>query len=60
VFDGGRLVAFAEVYRARRVEATVHPERGRGIGSHSTGALGLYERVGMDVKRSYTHFAREP
>jgi hypothetical protein len=24
-----------------------------------TGALGLYERVGMKVTRSYTHFAKE-
>jgi mycothiol synthase len=24
-----------------------------------TGALGLYERVGMSVKRSYTHYAKE-
>lgn len=34
VFDDGRLVAYGEVYRARRAEIYVHPQwRGRGIGS---------------------------
>lgn len=34
VFDGSTLVAAAEVYKARRTEATVHPDhRGRGIGT---------------------------
>lgn len=34
VFDGEQLVAAGEVYRARRGEASVHPEhRGRGIGT---------------------------
>lgn len=34
VLVGDRLVAYAEVYRARRAEAHVHPEhRGRGIGA---------------------------
>jgi GNAT superfamily N-acetyltransferase len=32
--DGGRLVAEAEVYRARRAQVAVHPShRGRGLGS---------------------------
>lgn len=34
VFDSGRLLGYAELYRAERVEAHVHPQaRGRGIGS---------------------------
>ncbi|WP_406831313.1 GNAT family N-acetyltransferase [Pedococcus sp. KACC 23699] len=34
VFEGSMLVAAAEVYKARRAEATVHPDhRGRGIGT---------------------------
>jgi ribosomal protein S18 acetylase RimI-like enzyme len=34
VFDGGRLVAYGEVYQGRRAEITVHPQEcGRGIGS---------------------------
>lgn len=34
VFDGERLVAYGEVYRGRRAEITVHPQKcGHGIGS---------------------------
>lgn len=34
VFDGSRLVAYGEVYRARRAEGNVHPDaRGRGLGA---------------------------
>ena len=34
VFDGGRLVAYGEVYQGRRAEITVHPQEcGRGIGT---------------------------
>jgi ribosomal protein S18 acetylase RimI-like enzyme len=35
VFEHGRLIAEAEVFKARRAEVNVHPEaRGRGIGTH--------------------------
>jgi GNAT superfamily N-acetyltransferase len=34
VYDGERLVAYGEVYQARRAEVFVHPDaRGRGLGS---------------------------
>jgi len=34
LFDGGRLVAYAEVFKGRRADAHVHPDaRGRGLGS---------------------------
>jgi len=34
VFDGDRLVAYAELYQGRRAEGCVHPDaRGRGIGA---------------------------
>lgn len=38
VYEGERLVAAAQVYRTRRIEATVHPNaRGRGVGSWLAG-----------------------
>lgn len=51
---GGELMR--EVFRAFK-------ERGRpicGVNTDSrTGALGLYERVGMHLRRSYTHWAKD-
>lgn len=44
--------AFGEFYRRDQ------PQVGLSTDSR-TGALGLYEHVGMKVKRSYTNFAKE-
>lgn len=48
VLDGGGLVAYAELSGRDRAHAAVDPaHHGRGDGT--SGALGLYEKVGMEV-----------
>lgn len=56
VFDGERLVAYAEVGRSERGDAAVHPDhRGRGLGTalagwmRETAAARGWARIGMPV-----------